>query len=137
MDTVVIRGQDYIPSDLDYDVEFEVVELPSGGPGEKQFTELAAKAIARYATRIDYIIKEKGFDDLYEKHLTWRELVVAVQEIKQGQAEIKKVEEGLEVLKREATEILDWVEREGGPEARERFVNSIPRNSPEWFHHLK
>jgi len=117
---------------MDMDVSLEVADCSSSNRRSEDFVLLSAKAVASYSHRVDYIIKEKGFDDLYEKYLTWRNLVVAVQEIKQGQAEIKKLEEGLEALRKEKAEILDWAEREGGPEARQRLENSVlKRSDPE------
>lgn len=122
---VHLEGISHLDEKVDLAVKIENTESPMSHSLNEEFVRLSAKAISLYSNRFDHVLKRNGPQDFYDEYLTWREMTLAVQEAKQAAAEVEKLEEALINLRKEQAEILEWAEREGGPEARLNLEKSV------------
>ncbi|MCK5132010.1 MAG: hypothetical protein KAR40_07650 [Candidatus Sabulitectum sp.] len=105
------EGLPFIETELDFQVEIEIVESDSYQTRLKEFVELTAKAISIYSTRFDGALADIGPSTLYSDYIQWRKTAAAIQSASRAKHELSLAEEDLSDLDKEIARMRREIEK--------------------------
>ena len=100
----------FINTDIDFDVEMEIIESNSYETSLDEFVALTSKAIFEYSTRFDAVLAEHGPSTFYNNYIRWRRLATLLQSAYKDKLELKLAETDLTNLNLEIDRFLKEAE---------------------------
>ena len=114
----------FIETDLDFNVEIEIIESDSYKDRLDEFVLLAGKAISVYSTRFDAVLAEHGPSTFYNDYIRWRRLATLLQSAYKDKFELNLAETDLTNLNLETDRFLKEAEALFGADFVEEMKES-------------